>query len=118
MLELLHRRREESARRLDELVERAHVLEETLGDEPLCIYVTGSYGRLEAVVGGSSDEGSDLDLFFLYRGEQPDADLPRTTWFRLAGRLIELIEELGFPPFSGDAEYLEIHNISRIQEQL
>lgn len=33
-----------------------------LDAHPLCVYATGSYGRLEAF------EGSDVDLFFLYDG--------------------------------------------------
>jgi len=116
--DLLRRRRDESGRRLEQFVGRARVLEEALGDEPLCIYVTGSYGRLEARVGSDPEHGSDLDLFFLYGGEDSAANLPRATWFRVAGRLIDLVQELGFPPLSGDAEYLEIHNSGRMRAQL
>jgi hypothetical protein len=118
MSDVLHQRREDTAAKLRELVARAKDLEALLAEEPLCIYVTGSYGRLEAVVGGDLDHRSDLDLFFLYGGDDPERDLPQTTWLRLAGRMIELNDELGFPAFSGDAQYLEVHNIARMAVQL
>jgi hypothetical protein len=114
----LDRRREDSRSRLDELRERAKALSPALGDEPLCIYVTGSFGRLEAQIEGGRENASDLDLFFLYDRDDPEAALPPTRWFRLAGQLVDLTEELDFPEFSGDGEYLEVHNVARIAEEL
>lgn len=111
-------RRERSKRRLAELVEHAAVLEETLGGEPLCIYITGSYGREEALVTGDPAADSDLDLFFLYGGDAPELGLPRTTWFRVAGQLIDIADALGFPPFSGDARYLEVHDVRHMLDVL
>ena len=118
MSELLPQRRQQSIDRLARLVEAARKLEPIVTGEPLCIYITGSYGRLEAVVHDDLELASDLDLFFLYGVDDPDATFPRTRWFRLAGQLIELAENLGFPPFSGDAEWLAVHNVSRMREQL
>ncbi len=85
----------------------------------LCIYVTGSYGRGEAVVEASDPEDrSDLDLFFLYDSSDAERKLPRTVWFPVAGSLIRLVHELGFPEFSGDAEWLDVHNVTKMREQL
>jgi predicted nucleotidyltransferase len=78
----------------------------------LCVYVTGSYGRLEAW------PGSDIDLFFLYDGASEDGRLPWTTFLRLAARLIDATEEMGFPPFSGDGRYLELQYIRDMERVL
>jgi hypothetical protein len=115
---LLEERRKYSERRLGELVEGVGFLEEIVGEEPLCIYVTGSFGRLEAAPSQGDYEGSDLDLFFLYGATDPKAMFSRSRWLRLAGHLIETVDNLGFPEFSGDAEWLDVHNVARMAEQL
>ena len=81
-------------------------------DEPLCIYATGSYGRLEA---GAE---SDIDLFFLYEGHPLVQRLSNLTLIRLSACLIEATEEMGFPPFSGDGRYLDVHYLDRMEEVL
>jgi hypothetical protein len=85
-------------------------------DEPLAIYVTGSFGRLEA----RFPQGSDLDLFFLYgpAGGSPEARLSRLTWFELAGALVQIGRDLRFTDFSRDGAFLQAHNVWHIGREL
>jgi hypothetical protein len=83
-----------------------------LEDEPLCVYATGSYGRLEAW------EGSDIDLFFLYDDAEPRKRFAFTTFVRLAACLVDATEDMGFPPFSGDGKYLDVGYVKQMEEVL
>lgn len=103
--------RDYSLRRLDELGRELDV-EPIVDDHPLCVYVTGSYGRLEAW------EGSDIDLFFLYDSSDETARFPWTSFVKLSARLIETTERMGFPPFSGDGRYLELQYVSEMERVL
>ena len=60
---LMATRREYSLDRLASLGAQLDSVRPILADRPICVYATGSYGRLEAW------PGSDADLFFLYEGE-------------------------------------------------
>ncbi|WP_040600787.1 nucleotidyltransferase domain-containing protein [Patulibacter medicamentivorans] len=91
-------RRTYSEERLAELRDRLSDLREPLATTGLSIYATGSYGRLEAW------KESDIDLFFIYENSP---DFSYLTFLRLGGRLVEVTEEMEFPPFSGDGKYLE-----------
>ena len=117
MGDVLEQRRDQSQAGLDEV--RAELDARVSGiieDEPLAIYVTGSFGRMEA----RYPRGSDLDLFLLYapRNRDPDAGIDRLRWYRLAAEIIAITEDLSFKPFSRDGEYLKIHNVWRVGEQL
>lgn len=117
MSDQLVRRRAESEDGLRQV--RAHAaqrLADIVGDEPLAIYVTGSFGRLEA----RFPKGSDLDLFFLYgpRDGRHRARLPQLVWFELAGELIRIARELDFEEFSRDGAFLQAHNVWHIGKQL
>ncbi len=69
---LLEERRKQSLERLEEFKKRV-VKIEALKDAPgLSIYVTGSYGRLEASI------RSDLDLFFITAAKQPVNQITKT----------------------------------------
>lgn len=103
--------RDYSLRRLDELTSKLDV-EPLLEGHPLCVYVTGSYGRLEAW------SGSDIDLFFLYDSADESQRFPWTRFVRLSARLIEATEEMGFPSFSGDGRYLELQYVSDMENVL
>lgn len=105
-------RAEFSQKRIDELGNSLKPVEHLLSDEPLCIYATGSYGRLEA------SEESDIDLFFLYEGHPAVQRLSNLTLIRLSACLIEATETMGFPPFSGDGRYLDVHYLDRMEEVL
>lgn len=111
MGQIFEKRAKLSRTRLSSLVAKSQEKLDARG-EPLCIYVTGSYGRLEA------SDASDLDLFFLLESDDPKQLVKRLSWLRLSGELIALVEELKFPDFSGDGEFLEVHNVARMQEQL
>jgi hypothetical protein len=104
-------RREYSLSRLAELGRHLDPREAVVAERPLCTYATGSYGRLEA---GPS---SDIDLFFLcdFGG---DGEFPFTVFVRLAAAIIEATEEMGFPPFTGDGQYLEVHHVERMENVL
>jgi hypothetical protein len=99
--------------RLAELGERLRHVEPHLAGHPLCVYATGSYGRLEAW------SGSDIDLFFLYDGgSDPRSRFPTLVFFRLAAALVEATEDMGFPPFSGDGRYLDVHYVEDMRKVL
>ena len=83
-----------------------------LGSQPLCVYATGSYGRLEA------GRDSDIDLFFLYGGADVDEEFPFTAFVRVAAAIVDATEAMGFPPFTGNGEYLEVHYVRRMEEVL
>lgn len=83
-----------------------------LAGKPICLYATGSYGRLEGW------SGSDVDLFFLYDGEDESDRFPWTTFTQLASCLITATETMGFPPFSGDGKYLEVLYVRDIERVL
>jgi hypothetical protein len=105
-------RREYSLRRLSKLGQKLDPVKPLLAEHSLCVYATGSYGRLEAW------KGSDIDLFFLYDAAKETERFPFTTFLRLAARLIDATEEMGFPPFSGDGQYLEIQYVHKMEQVL
>jgi predicted nucleotidyltransferase len=101
-----------TASRLTDLSGAISDLAPLLNDAALCVYATGSYGRLEAW------RGSDIDLFFLYGpppGEKPPNFL---TFIRAAARLVEVTEQMEFPPFSGDGKYLETLDVNDMERAL
>lgn len=68
----------------------------------LTIFVTGSYARSEA------SEFSDIDLFFISNKEMSAVDDPRITTLRMFSKVVTICDDLGFPRFSNDGEYLRI----------
>lgn len=76
----------------------------------LCIYATGSFGRREA------GAHSDLDLFFVVDGKRED--IPNLTKTLIDADLIRLCARLGYPEFSGDGEYLNIHTLSDLSQKI
>ncbi len=107
--DLLHERKSFSADRLRELGVHIAAIKE-LSDVPnLSIYVTGSYGRLEA------HARSDLDLFFV---SDSDRQVDRTAKILIDAELIRIAREMSFPPFSNDAQYLEIHSLKEMLDKL
>jgi predicted nucleotidyltransferase len=104
--------RDYSLRRLRELGESLEPISELLSRHPLCVYATGSYGRLEAWT------GSDADLFFLCDDADDSQRVPWTTFVRLSSLLIETTQEMGFPPFSGDGKYLDILYVGEMERVL
>ncbi len=105
-------RQDYSLRRLSVLQAVLAPAHDLLGDHRLCVYATGSYGRLEAW------GGSDIDLFFLYDDADETTRLPWTVFVRLAALLIDETANMGFPPFSGDGKYLEVQYVREMEEVL
>jgi hypothetical protein len=117
MTRQLATRRKESEEGLALVREEAESrLSSIVGKEPLAIYVTGSFGRLEA----RFPKGSDLDLFFLYGPDSCShkARLSQLTWFELAGELIRISRDLDFEEFSRDGAFLQAHNVWHIGREL
>jgi predicted nucleotidyltransferase len=107
--DLIEVRQQYSTGRLQEVTKRVALIHELAQQPNLSIYVTGSYGRLEAY------EGSDLDLFFVSDDERA---VDRTTKTLVDAELIKLARGMGFPPFSNDAQYLEIHLLNEMLDKL
>ena len=111
-LDRLPLRRDYAQSRLEEVRSRVKEIVKQ-GDFPgLCIYVTGSFGRLEA------SEHSDLDLFFVHKGSSRLNAIPRIRKTLLDADLVRAVERLGFPEFSNDGEYLTVHYLDDIREAL
>lgn len=98
--ELFGERRSFSEGRLGDLRTRLqhHPHAQALPD--LSIFAAGSYGRLEA------SPHSDIDLFFIYKGEPDSIESRKTSELRLFGSLIGIADDMGFPTFSNDGQYL------------
>jgi predicted nucleotidyltransferase len=107
--DLLSKRKQYSIERLDEVRREVAQVDELSNLADLSIYVTGSYGRLEA------HRGSDLDLFFVSDGK---IGLDRTTKTLIDAALIRIAQKLNFPPFSNDAQYLEVHSLLEMLDKL
>jgi hypothetical protein len=99
-----------STRRLSNFKEELNKSDELKKTKDLCIYTTGSYGRLEAC------EFSDIDLFFLHGPE--DQKFSKIHKTLIDADIINITRRMAFPEFSGDGEYLEIHNINHIHKEL
>lgn len=97
--EILDDRRTKSLDRLDQLKKELEKLSETQAYPGLTIIAAGSLARLEA------SEFSDIDMFFFTSGKVEE---PRTKELKLFGKLIDVIDNLGFPKFSRDCQYLSI----------
>ena len=101
--DLVVERKKWSESRIGEFSEAVSALPDVTKHDDLCIYVTGSFGRLEA------SEHSDLDLFFIKRSAQSHAEMSRIDKTLMDASLIWKCHDMGFPEFSGDGEYLEVH---------
>lgn len=80
--------------------------------QDLCIYITGSYGRLEA------HEYSDLDLFFVSKSGSSMHPIPKVDKALSDSVVIKACRSLKFPEFTKGGEYLEIHYMSDMLSDL
>lgn len=101
-----------SEEKLKELEKRiASDVPELRNCRDLCVYATGSFARRDA------GKYSDLDLFFV----STSTDLPPVSRIRqmlINADLIRLCNSLGLPEFSGDGQYLEIHSLKTLVEEV
>ncbi len=109
---MLPTRHDYSLARLADLGRRLSAVESLMDGHPLCVYATGSYGRLEAW------RDSDIDLFFLYDDADDSQRFPWTSFVRVAAHLIEATGDMGFPAFSGDGRYLELQYVAEMERVL
>jgi Putative nucleotidyltransferase DUF294 len=101
--ELIEARNTYARNRLAKLRAEIAGIEELKNTPELCIYITGSYGRLEA------GPNSDLDIFFLHAGSRDKNGLRNTQKSLIDADLIRACRRLGFPEFTGGGMYLNIH---------
>jgi len=99
MGEVPEARRSETTSRFEQLQKQLGAAE-NLAANKACIYATGSFGR------GEASKHSDLDLFIVGRGDKNRRELSNLEEVRIKADLIEAIQLLGIPEFSGDGEYL------------
>lgn len=89
-------------------------------EERVTLYVTGSFGRLEARYDPSDPgKGSDLDVFFMYMPKDGSTrELSRLAWFQLIAAVIDVAGELNFKRFSRDGAFLKAHNVFYVGSEL
>jgi predicted nucleotidyltransferase len=109
----IEERREQSKRRIAELQSTL----ETSGALPIirdiaCVYATGSVAR------GEASKQSDLDLFIISKVADGKRSLGQLESIRLESRLIEASRACNFPDFSGDGEYLVVHDVDHLLRHL
>ena len=110
--ELIEERKAWSESKINQFRRAVKALPEVFGHNGLCIYVTGSFGRLEA------SEHSDLDLFFVKDSPLEDVQMSRIDEILMDAALIATCRNMGFPDFSGDGEYLEVHYLHKMRRHL
>jgi hypothetical protein len=113
-LSYLEQRRQRSISNLAILSKRVAKIPELKRFSRFSIYVTGSYGRLEA------SQRSDLDLFFILDDSRPTKirNVDRLTKTLIDASLIRIIEKMGLPEFSNEGQYLEIHPLAEMVKTL
>lgn len=99
-----------SETRLNELRNRIGTIAGITDYTNLTVFGAGSFARYEA------SEHSDIDMFFVCKGEREDLPEPHTRELRLFGSLIDMVRAMSFPKFSNDCEYLRIlHSIDILE---
>ncbi len=101
-----------SQARLNELGNRIGKIPGISDYTNLTVFGAGSFARYEAC------QYSDIDLFFLCKEKREDLPEPRTTELRLFGNLIDIVDNMSFPRFSNDCQYLTILHSPRILQYI
>jgi predicted nucleotidyltransferase len=110
--DFLARRKQQTEERFRRVQDGLRSADSLLGDFAT-VYVTGSYGRVEA------SDHSDLDLFILT--DSDDEGKPRLkalNTIRLQAALIDVVDREQLPPFSDEGGYLGPHSIEDMIEKL
>lgn len=110
MEDIINVRHAFSIRQLEILKEKISRCPDIVSSDKFCIFTTGSYGRLEA------GEHSDLDLFFAYEGK--GSAFSKISKTLIDASIIKICREMDLPEFSGDGEYLEVHDINRLYDEM
>jgi predicted nucleotidyltransferase len=111
MGQLLVERRSKAAERIKNLQAELGKAQ-GLCDAKACAYITGSVAR------GEASSHSDLDIFIVSKGTIQDPALTRLDEILVKADLIQATKKLGYPPFSGDGEYLTRHIIANLVDAL
>jgi hypothetical protein len=82
------------------------------GAASVVVYATGSIGRQEAGL------HSDLDVFCVDVADDASARISHLDSIRLFSDLIAVNQSNGFPPFSNDGQFLDVHPIEDLLELL
>ncbi|WP_114939632.1 nucleotidyltransferase domain-containing protein [Mucilaginibacter endophyticus] len=106
----LNARKEYSQSKIDLIKASIQEIEELKKHKNLCIYVTGSFGRQEAT------EYSDVDIFFI--NSETEDQISKLSKTLIDADFIRLIDKMGFPPFSNDGQFLQIHSLEDIISHL
>ncbi len=83
-----------------------------LENSPLCLYATGSFGRLEAC------KHSDLDLLFFHPGTESDTPVSHIEKTLVDAALIKVCRDLSLPEFDGDGRFLGVHYLGDVKNLL
>jgi hypothetical protein len=113
--DIVTQRQAKASKRLEELSSKLASLEDLQRQANLCVYACGSYDRLEA------SDLSDLDLFFI----EDDAALGQTSpvmsrldTMLISADIIRLVRSMRFPEFSNDGEFLQVHSLKAMLQDL
>lgn len=99
--------------RIGKLQSELAKIEELRRFEKLAVFVAGSYARNEASL------HSDIDLFFVFNGDlDKDVPSPRINSMRAFAKIIEVADNMGFPAFSNDGEFLKILESPKMAREL
>ena len=108
---IIEDRRSFCKKRLDQFRRAVNECEWSKVNDNMCIYATGSYGRLEAT------EFSDLDIF-LMNNDYNQNNITNIESILVKSDLIKISRSLGFPDFSGDGEYLKFYSLKSMIEMM
>lgn len=118
-MEELSKRRKYTEEQIIKLRDKLYKRSASLAEGKACVYATGSFGR------GEASQYSDLDLFILgktIKDEQSKIQekrlLTRLNEITLKADLIKIADEMKFPEFSGDGEFLTYHSVSDLTNTL
>lgn len=78
----------------------------------MVIIATGSFAREEAC------PSSDIDLAFIEYTDQLESNMGHLAQIRLFADVIEIIEMMNFPSPSNDGEFLKVHTVKSLIENL
>lgn len=113
MASIVEEKKLNSKARIEQLQSELSKIEELRRFEKLSVFVAGSYARNEA------SRHSDIDLFFVFNGDlDKDVPSPRINSMRAFSKIIEVADNLGFPAFSNDGEFLKILESPKMAREL
>lgn len=110
---LFELRSEHSKTRLGSLISSFEKSPEIGKLDGICVFCAGSYARLEA------SEHSDIDLFFVSKKSRSSyGESYNVPIIRMMSEVVRIGDELGFPRFSNDGQYLKILHLEHMLNTL